>query len=279
MGGTQEVTEDTGKGFIDFVRKTDPEGAAKLQKTENEIRAAIEAGNKRAAENLRKKKGKKLDDPEEKAYGGRIGLKEGEGIMQMASDPDPMDERNNALENLSDSYFGKPLKDLTPKQIEFLEEALEEMSKKPTVPRMMASPPDPMDERNNMMENIAMDEFGKPLKDLSEEEIIQIEEMMDEMGKKDRGAPSIKLAAEGGRIGYSLGGPGLVTRGIMSLLQFLNKNNPVQAYRKYLKSVKDRTLKANETGKFTDLPLEVLPVAAGGALVTRGVGKKLESMN
>jgi hypothetical protein len=58
--------------------------------------------------------------------------------MKMASAPDPMDERNNALENLADSYFGKPLKDLTPKQIEFLEEALEEMSKKPTAPRMMA---------------------------------------------------------------------------------------------------------------------------------------------
>ena len=57
---------------------------------------------------------------------------------KFASDPDPMDERNNALENLSDSYFGKPLKDLTPKQIEFLEEALEEMTKKPIAPRMMA---------------------------------------------------------------------------------------------------------------------------------------------
>jgi hypothetical protein len=235
MGGTQEVTEDTGKGFIDFVRKTDPEGAAKLQKTENEIRAAIEAGNKRAAENLRKKKGKKLDDPEEKAYGGRIGLKEGEGIMQMASDPDPMDERNNALENLSDSYFGKPLKDLTPKQIEFLEEALEEMSKKPTAPRMMASAPDPMDERNTVMENIAMDEFGKPLKDLSEEEIIQIEEMMDEMSiKKDRGAPSIKLAAEGGimRVGLKEGllakinKPFKIDRGTLRSM-FFNKNNPI----------------------------------------------------
>jgi hypothetical protein len=223
MGGTQEVTEDTGKGFIDFVRKTDPKGAAKLQKTEDEIRAAIEAGNKRAAENLRKKKGKKLDDPEEKAYGGRIGLKEGEGIMQMASDPDPMDERNNALENLSDSYFGKPLKDLTPKQIEFLEEALEEMSKKPTVPRMMASAPDPMDERNTVMENIAIDQFGKPLKDLSEEEIIQIEEMMDEMSiKKDRGAPSIKLAAEGGimRVGLKDG------TGMFEKL-FFNKESPI----------------------------------------------------
>ena len=60
---TQEITEDTGKGFIDFVRKTDPEGAAKLQKVEDEIKAAIEAGNKRAIENLKKKK-KKEDDPE-----------------------------------------------------------------------------------------------------------------------------------------------------------------------------------------------------------------------
>jgi hypothetical protein len=58
--------------------------------------------------------------------------------MKIASAPDPMDERNSALENLADSYFGKPLKDLTPKQIEFLEEALDEMSKKPTAPRMMA---------------------------------------------------------------------------------------------------------------------------------------------
>jgi hypothetical protein len=57
---------------------------------------------------------------------------------KFTSAPDPMDERNNALENLADSYFGKPLKDLSPKQIEFLEEALDEMSKKPTAPRMMA---------------------------------------------------------------------------------------------------------------------------------------------
>jgi hypothetical protein len=67
--------------------------------------------------------------------GGRVNYAEG---TKMASDPDPMDERNNALENLADSYFGKPLKDLSPKQIEFLEEALEEISKKPTAPRMMA---------------------------------------------------------------------------------------------------------------------------------------------
>jgi hypothetical protein len=48
---------------------------------------------------------------------------------------------------------------------------------------MMASAPDAMDERNQVMENIAMQEFGKPLNQLSDDEIIQIEMMMDEMVK------------------------------------------------------------------------------------------------
>jgi hypothetical protein len=212
MGGTQEVTEDTGKGFIDFVRKTDPEGAAKLQKTEDEIRAAIEAGNKRAAENLRKKKSKKLDDPEEKAYGGRIGLKEGEGIMQMASIDNPF-YRDDEGDRDEHSYrmFNKPYKELNEGELEdFREEMMRLMNK-------FSSAPDPMDERNTVMENIAIDQFGKPLKDLSEEEIIQIEEMMDEMSiKKDRGAPSIKLAAEGGimRVGLK---DGVLKRGLKAI--------------------------------------------------------------
>jgi len=46
---------------------------------------------------------------------------------------------------------------------------------------MMASDPDPMDERNMVMENIAMKVFGKSLKDLTDDEIIQIEDMMMEM--------------------------------------------------------------------------------------------------
>ena len=51
--GPREITEDTGAGFIDFERKTDPEGAAKLQKEEDRIRAMIEAANKRAAKNMK----------------------------------------------------------------------------------------------------------------------------------------------------------------------------------------------------------------------------------
>ena len=45
MGNKPKVIdEDTGKGFIDFVREQgDIEGAAKLQKVEDEIKAAIEA--------------------------------------------------------------------------------------------------------------------------------------------------------------------------------------------------------------------------------------------
>ena len=66
--------EDAPEGFIDFVKQRDPEAAAKLQKAEDEIRAKIEAANKRAIENLRKKK---KDDPEDFVQGGRVGLKKG----------------------------------------------------------------------------------------------------------------------------------------------------------------------------------------------------------
>ena len=138
-------------------------------------------------------------NPLKKADGGRIGYAMGgEGIMQMASDPGIMDERNE----LSIQLFKKPLDLLTPEEMDILNDEAERLMQK------FSSAPDPMDERNSMMETIARDSFGKDLKDLSEDEIIQIEEMMDEMSiKKDRGAPSIKLAAEGGimRVGLKDG--------------------------------------------------------------------------
>ena len=111
-----------------------------------------------------------IDPIIKKADGGRIGLKEGEGIMQMASAPDPMDERNM------------------------------------------------------VMESIAREEFGRPLKDLDENQIRQIEEMMMEMdipydAKKDRGAPSITLA-DGGRASFKDG------TGMFEKL-FFNKERPI----------------------------------------------------
>ena len=45
----------------------------------------------------------------------------------------------------------------------------------------MASAPDPMAERMDMMENLALDKFGKPLDRLSNDEVIQIEEMINDM--------------------------------------------------------------------------------------------------
>ena len=68
---------------------------------------------------------------------------------------------------------------------------------------MMASAPDPMDERNQVMETIAMQEFGKPLSQLSEEEIIQIEMMIDEMVKMQNDQRN--MAAMGGRMGFAMG--------------------------------------------------------------------------
>ena len=61
-GGADDIAapvmnvEDVGEDFIEFVRRTDPEGAAKLQKTDDEIKAAIEAGNKRYLDKIRKQK-------------------------------------------------------------------------------------------------------------------------------------------------------------------------------------------------------------------------------
>ena len=93
------------------------------------------------------------------------------------------------------------------------------------------SAPDPMDERNTVMENIAISEFGKPLKDLNEDEIIQIEEMMEEMTKIDRGAPSITLA-DGGRAEFKDGLSSKLNKkftidGGTLRSMFFNKNNPI----------------------------------------------------
>ena len=74
--------------------------------------------------------------------------------------------------------------------------------------------------------------------------------------------------ATGGRAGFKSGLG-------MKFLKFLNENNPVQAYKKYLKSVKDRTL----AGKELEVAGEVIPIAAGGALITNQLKKKLKSMN
>jgi hypothetical protein len=68
-------------------------------------------------------KNKMRDD---KAMGGRIGLKEGEGIMEMASAPDIMDERNE----MSLRMFNKPIDVLTPEEMDILEEEIMRLMEK-----------------------------------------------------------------------------------------------------------------------------------------------------
>ena len=81
--------------------------------------------------------------------------------------------------------------------------------------------------------------------------------------------------AQGGRAGYKFG--------IGPLIEFLtkaSKTSPLQFGKNYMKNIKEKTLKANETGKFSDLPIaEAGLPAATGAFITNQVKKKLESMN
>ena len=61
---------------------------------------------------------------------------------------------------------------------------------------MMASAPDPMAERMDMMENLALDKFGKPLEMLNDREYIELEELLEEMTPM----------ATGGRVNRNMGG-------------------------------------------------------------------------
>ena len=81
--------------------------------------------------------------------------------------------------------------------------------------------------------------------------------------------------AQGGRAGYKLGiGP------LIELLTKASKTSPLQFGKNYMKNIKTKTLKANETGKFSDLPLAEAGIpAATGAFITNQVKKRLQSMN
>jgi Mg2+/Co2+ transporter CorC len=50
--------------------------------------------------------------------------------------------------------------------------------------KMAMSAPDPMSERNDMMESLAEKYFGKNLRDLTDDEVIQLDEMFEELISK-----------------------------------------------------------------------------------------------
>ena len=135
------------------------------------------------------------------------------GIMKefkMASAPDPAAERNSFLEMMSEKYYKKPLKDLTPDEFMDLEEALDDMGMKPRDNNMkMASAVLGGEE-----DDIAQELFGKPYKELTPDEIREFQEEMDRLQKKfmKRDFKKNRTMAAGGGL-MNLGGMEMDLRG------------------------------------------------------------------
>ena len=110
-------------------------------------------------------------------------------------------------------------------------------------------------------EDLAEKRFNKDFYDLDQKQQTDIYgEALDGLDDSDK-------FAQGGRAGYKFGlGP---------LFNFLNKKSPAKAYMDYLESVKKRM----KAGKEAEVAGEVIPIAAGGALITNQLKKKLKAMN
>ena len=110
-------------------------------------------------------------------------------------------------------------------------------------------------------DDLAEKKFGKEFSDLDQRQ------QMDVYGEALDGLDDLDKFADGGRIGFSKGS------GLKSLFNFLNKNNPVQAYKKYLQSVKTR---AQENPKA--LVPELAAITSGGIFVNRRMQDILKNM-
>ena len=103
--------------------------------------------------------------------------------LEAAGDPDKLDALNKAYNNMlftTEPYPNYSTYVANGGRIGF-EEGGGIMDLGDMENMMMASNPSLEDSRNEMMENIAMEEYGKPLSDLTEDEIIQIEIFMEQM--------------------------------------------------------------------------------------------------
>lgn len=154
-------------------------------------------------------------DREEAAMGGRMNYARGsEGIM-MASNPDPMDERNQVLEMMAMQEFGKPLRDLSDDQIIELEEMFDDFVRSgqplPSDPTKPINPfaPKPTgpalpDKQMAFMDDDYEQEFMRLVGEFMEEGFTQeeaIEAARDELARLGS-----KFMADGGRVNYAMGG-------------------------------------------------------------------------
>lgn len=135
-----------------------------------------------------------LNDRDEMYLGGRAGYKDGKKVSRLG-------KAMNALNYGSTGYLATDL---------LLNPLVQMISGMPLYKdggriglegggmsnMMMASAPDPMAERMDMMENLALDRFGKPLEMLNEREYIELEDLLQEMTPM----------ATGGRVNRNMGG-------------------------------------------------------------------------
>ena len=131
--------KDSGEGFIDFVRKTDPEGAAKMQKIEDQINKAIEEADKRVLK-------KESNKPGETREQFKKRMMEEYGFTSEKFDEimgTPVDEKSIKVDELSDDdpmgdleniLKGGPPREPTAK--EMTERALAEITKKKSLGTM-----------------------------------------------------------------------------------------------------------------------------------------------
>ena len=154
-------------------------------------------------------------DREEAAMGGRMNYASGsEGIM-MASNPDPMDERNQVLEMMAMQTFGKPLRDLSDDQIIELEEMFDDfissgqpLPSDPTKPINPFAPkptgPALPDKQMAFMEDDYETEFMRLVGEFMEQGFSQEEAI--EAARDELARISSKFMADGGRVNYAMGG-------------------------------------------------------------------------
>ena len=225
MGGTQQ-----GNALKSGIMKATGAGPKKVL-SEDEIRKKLMDQNKKNLESMKNK----LDDPEDMyASGGRIGLKDGEGIMKMAS----MEENEREFMRLVEEFMEQGFS-----QQEAIEEAKDTLERKSIATGgragfkdgegIMQMASNDMNER--LLEKIFEDllEQGMDPKDAE----IKAREIFNQMGDMssmpDRGAQSIKLA-DGGitRVGLKDGLSKKLNKkfeidGGTLRSMFFNRNNPI----------------------------------------------------
>ena len=94
-------------------------------------------------------------------------------------------------DDISYELFGKPYKELTPDEIQEFQEEMDRLQKKfmkkdSKENMLMASAPDPAAERNDMLEEMSLKYYKKPLKEITPDQFFDLEEALDDMGSLNK---------------------------------------------------------------------------------------------